>query len=117
MQVCIDAREGEFCGVGFRGEPTCELDHVGDRSLTANLAHADTRAHSDHLPFDSGLDARLHVLEGLASNADWPDLGKIDEAIATDDEPVARILVAVQLHGELIARTYNVVCGHGHIRR
>src|SRR6184192_3571196 len=200
MQIGIDARERESCGVGFGGKPPCELDHIRDRALIANLvyrwtvdlaidahrwadrrdedhviwqelgvvgrvpvnqhvvkiqpahefapslqldvsqrtdrlhascgkqrrtdrsqaadgvgagalsiseyehadraslAHAYTRAHPDHLAFDPGLDARLHVLEGLTANADWPDLEKVDEAIATDDEPVVRILVAVQLH-------------------
>ena len=53
----------------------------------------------------------------MTGNADWPDLGKVDEAIATDDEPETRILAAIQLHGELIARTYNVVRRYGHIRR
>src|SRR5205823_12292183 len=83
----------------------------------ASLSQADTRAHSDHLPFNPGLDARLHVLEGLTANTDWPELRKVHEAIATHDEREIRILAAIQLHVELVARTYNIVRGHGHIGR
>src|SRR5205814_4267425 len=39
MQIRIDACECEFCGVGFCGEPPCELDHVSDRTLIANLVY------------------------------------------------------------------------------